>query len=92
MKLCDEAVDNGQKQIACLCAASLGAMGVAGGVVALFALLAWVSTPTPGGGIDGDHAMIAYIGVAIPLLAIAAVHVVYARQLARYAKEQQDRG
>jgi len=72
--------------------ASLGALGVAGGVVALFALLAWVSTPSPDGGIDGDHAMIAYIGIAIPLIAIAVVHLVYARQLGRYAKEQRQDG
>jgi hypothetical protein len=67
--------------------ASLGALGVTAGVVALYALIAWGSTPTPTGGIDGVHATIAYIGAGIPLLAIAVVHVVYSRQLARYAKE-----
>lgn len=68
--------------------ASLGAFGVAAGCVALFALLAWVATPTATGGIDGVHATIAYIGVAVPLAAIIAVHVVYARQLAKYAKSE----
>ncbi len=71
--------------------ASIGALLVAGGVVALYALIAWGSTPGPLGGIDGVHATIAYIGAAIPLAAIAAVHVVYARQLARYAKENSNR-
>lgn len=69
--------------------ASLGAFGVAGGCVAMYAFLAWGSTPSPTGGIDGVHAMIAYIGIAVPLLAIAAAHLVYARQLANYAKEQE---
>lgn len=68
--------------------ASLGALGVAGGCVALYAFLAWGASPTPTGGIDGVHATIAYIGIAVPVLAIAAVHVAYARQLANYAKEQ----
>lgn len=68
--------------------ASLGALGVAAGCVALFALVAWVAAPTPTGGIDAVHATIAYIGVAIPLIAIIAVHLVYARQLANYAKPE----
>lgn len=67
--------------------ASFGALLVAGGVVALYTLIAWGSTPVPTGGIDRVQATIAYIGAAIPLAAIAAVHVVFARQLARYAKE-----
>ncbi len=67
--------------------ASLGAMGVAAGCVALYALIAWAATPSPTGGIDRVHAMIAYIGVAIPVGAILAVHVAYARILAAYAKD-----
>jgi hypothetical protein len=67
--------------------ASLGALGVAGGCVALYALIAWGSTPTPTGGIDRVHAMIAYIGAAIPIGAILAVHVAYSRILAAYVKD-----
>ncbi|MEO7963293.1 MAG: hypothetical protein ABIT38_05215 [Gemmatimonadaceae bacterium] len=70
--------------------ASFGALLVAGGVVALYALIAWGSTPAKTGGIDGVHALIAYVGAAVPLLAIAAVHVVYARQLAAYAKRNRE--
>ncbi|MCC6929794.1 MAG: hypothetical protein IT359_12510 [Gemmatimonadaceae bacterium] len=66
---------------------SLGALAVAGACVALFAFLAWVSSPTPTGGIDSVQAMIAYLGMAIPIGAIIAVHVTYARILARYAKD-----
>lgn len=68
--------------------ASLGAAAVAMGCLGLFALIAWVATPTMTGGIDGAHAMISYIGVGVPMAAIVAAHLAYARILARYAKEQ----
>ncbi|MEP7383127.1 MAG: hypothetical protein ABI910_15660 [Gemmatimonadota bacterium] len=68
--------------------ASLGAMGVAAGCVALYALIAWGSTPSATGGIDGVHATIAYISAAIPIGAIVAVHVAYARILFAYAKDK----
>ena len=67
--------------------ASLGALAVAVVCVGLYALLAWVSTPTATGGIDGVHAMIAYLGIAVPIAAIVAVHVTYARVLSNYAKD-----
>lgn len=66
---------------------SLGALAVAGGCVALYAFLAWGSSPTPTGGIDSVQAMIAYIGMAVPIGAIIAVHVTYARVLSNYAKD-----
>lgn len=68
--------------------AALGARGVAVGCVALFGFMAWVVSPTPTGGIDGVQATIAYLGMGIPLAAIIAVHLVYARQLANYAKSE----
>lgn len=67
--------------------ASLGALAVAGGAAALYALIAWGATPTPTGGIDGPHSTIAYIGAAIPVAAIIAVHVTYARVLSAYARK-----
>lgn len=67
--------------------ASLGALAVAAACVGLYGLLAWVSTPTPTGGIDSVHATIAYIGIAIPIGAIIAVHVTYSRVLANYARD-----
>lgn len=67
--------------------ASRGALAVAGALVALYALVVWVAMPTATGGMDGAHAAITYIGVGIPIAAIIAVHVAYARQLAAYAKE-----
>jgi hypothetical protein len=81
----EDAMDIDMKKYAKL--ASLGALAVAAGCVGLYGLLAWVSTPSPTGGIDGVHATIAYIGIAIPIGAIIAVHVTYARVLANYAKD-----
>ena len=68
--------------------ASLGALGVSAGALALFGVIAWGSTPTPSGGINGTHAMLAYIGAGVPFAAIIAVHLVYSRQLSRYAKDK----
>jgi len=83
--LFEDAMDIDMKKHARL--ASLGAMAVAGALVALYAFVAWGSSPSPTGGMDGVHAAIAYIGAGIPILAIIAVHVAYSRQLAAYAKE-----
>jgi hypothetical protein len=69
--------------------AALGAAGVGAGALALFALLAWVSAPTATGGIDRTQAHLSWIALAVPFAAIIAAHVVYARQLMRYAGEQQ---
>lgn len=68
--------------------AALGARGVAVGCVALFAFMVWVVSPSPTGGIDGVQATIAYLGMGIPLAAIIAVHLVFARQLANYARSE----
>lgn len=68
--------------------ASFGALAVAVGLVAFYAFMVWVSMPALSGGIDSAHAMIAYIGIACPLAAIAAVHVAFYKQLSNYAKEQ----
>ncbi|MEO6446103.1 MAG: hypothetical protein ABIZ91_02415 [Gemmatimonadaceae bacterium] len=70
--------------------ASFGAMAVAVSLVALYAFMVWVSMPAPHGGIDQVHAVIAYIGIAGPLGAIAAAHVVFYRQLRDYAREHRD--
>lgn len=67
--------------------ASLGALAVAAGCVGLYALLAWVATPNATGGMDRVHAMISYIGIAVPIGAIVAVHVTYARVLSNYARD-----
>ena len=68
--------------------ASFGALAVALGLVVFYVFMVWVSMPAPLGGIDSAHAVIAYIGIACPLAAIAAVHVAFYKQLSNYAKEQ----
>jgi hypothetical protein len=71
--------------------AALGALGVAAGAVALYLVIAWGSTPSPSGGIDSTHALLAYVSAAFPFAAIIAVHVVFARQLYDHAREHNAR-
>jgi len=68
--------------------AAAGAVLVAMGCVGLYGIIAWGSTPSSTGGIDGAHSTIAYIGAAFPFLAIIAAHLVFARQLSRYGKSE----
>jgi hypothetical protein len=63
--------------------AAIGALGVAAGAIALFALLAATARPTPTGGIDPTESMVAWISIAVPVALIVAVHVAYARVLQR---------
>jgi hypothetical protein len=67
--------------------AAMGALGVAAGALALYVFMAWGARHTPTGGIDSVHAALTMISVAVPIAAVVAVHVVYARVLFRYAKE-----
>ena len=61
--------------------AALGAVGVCLGVLALYALIAFVARPVPTGGMDGTNAVLTWISVAVPVLAIIAVHIAYAKLL-----------
>ena len=61
--------------------AALGAFGVCLGILALYALVAYISTPKNTGGIDSAHAAVVYIGVGMVVVALIAVHMVLARQL-----------
>lgn len=61
--------------------AGLGALSVCLGLVAVYGLIAFISTPRATGGIDWAHATIVYIGVGLVILALIAVHVVLGRQL-----------
>ncbi|HEX6053436.1 MAG TPA: hypothetical protein VFZ21_29410 [Gemmatimonadaceae bacterium] len=61
--------------------AALGAVGVAIGVVGLYALVSFISRPTPTGGIDRTHAVLTWISLAVPALAIIAAHLAYAKVL-----------
>lgn len=66
--------------------AGLGALAVAGGVLALYLLVAFASRHTASGGIDWTNAVLAWIGAGIPAAAVMAVHLVYARVLLRASR------
>ena len=66
--------------------AALGAVGVSIGVLGLYALIALGSVPSATGGIDRTHAVITWIGAAIPAAAIIAAHLAYAKVLWNEAK------
>jgi len=61
---------------------ALGGVGVALGLVALYLFLGWVSWSRPiTGGMDSTHQTVAWISMLIPVLAIVAVHLVFAKIL-----------
>lgn len=67
--------------------AAMGALGVCAGSLALFLFVALNTRPVPLGGIDQTHAILSWISLAIPFSLIIGAHLVYARVLAKYAKE-----
>lgn len=68
--------------------ASLGAIGVCLGVAAVYALIVYISLPTPTGGVNPVTFAVTAISVAGPVLALIAVHLVVARQLVAASKDQ----
>lgn len=61
---------------------ALGAAAVALGLVAVYAFLCWVSwSRTITGGMDRIHQNVAWLSMFIPVLAIAAVHLTFAKVL-----------
>lgn len=61
---------------------ALGAVGVAVGLLALYLVLCWVSWSRPiTGGMDKISQDVAWISIFIPVLAIAAVHLTFAKVL-----------
>jgi hypothetical protein len=67
--------------------AALGALGVGAGALGLYLLIAYGSRSSALGGIDRTQAAITWIALAIPIALVVAAHLVYARILLRYAKE-----
>lgn len=60
---------------------ALGAVGASFGLVAVFALLVYVTIPRANGGIDGTSAAITWISVAGVIVALVAVHLLIAHRL-----------
>jgi hypothetical protein len=61
--------------------AALGAYAVTAGLVAVYAGVVALVWPVRTGGMNSTMAWITSIAAFIPVLALAAVHIVFARQL-----------
>jgi hypothetical protein len=68
--------------------AGFGALGVSAGAFALWLLTVYVSRPVPGGGIDATHFILSVMSVGVICAAVIGIHLVFARQLFRYAKDE----
>jgi len=63
--------------------AALGAVGVSAGVLALYALIIFITLPGRSGGIDPTLAELTWISVGAVVLVVIAIHLVFARVLWR---------
>jgi hypothetical protein len=61
--------------------AAIGAYVVTGGLFAVYAGVVALTRTVPTGGMNPAVSVITWICVFIPVLALAAVHIVFARQL-----------
>jgi hypothetical protein len=68
--------------------AGLGAFAAAGGILAIYLLLVFITIPRPRtAGIDATNAALTWISVGVIILALVVPHVVYARILLARARE-----
>ncbi|MGH7710792.1 MAG: hypothetical protein ACREOG_05885 [Gemmatimonadaceae bacterium] len=67
--------------------AALGALAVSGAAFALWLFTLYITRPRAGGGIDSTHYILGVMAVGVICAAVIAVHLVFARQLFRYAKD-----
>jgi hypothetical protein len=68
--------------------AGLGAFAAAGGILALFALLVYITIPRPStGGIDWPNALLTWISVGLIVLALLVPHLIYGRILLQEARQ-----
>jgi hypothetical protein len=70
--------------------AALGAFAAAAGLALLFLLLAYVSRPTPRGGIDSVNAIVTWISLGGMFAALIGAHVLIGRRLLQMAKGAQE--
>lgn len=61
--------------------AAFGAFGAVAFFLAIYVLIAVASVPRHTGGIDWIEAMVTWISVGIAVLALVALHIVFARAL-----------
>jgi hypothetical protein len=61
--------------------AALGAYAACAGFVALYAFVAFISRPTPTGGIMIGQSVVVWISLFLVLVALIGLHVVLAKQL-----------
>lgn len=66
--------------------AAFGALAVSAGAFGLWLLTLFITRPAASGGIDSTHYVLSVMAVGIICAAVIAVHLVFARQLLRYAK------
>jgi len=65
--------------------AALGAFAAGAGLALLYLLLAYISRPTPRGGIDTINAVVTWISLGGMFLALIGAHVVMGRRLLELA-------
>jgi hypothetical protein len=61
--------------------AALGAYGACGAFIALFAYVAFISRPTPTGGIMMGLSVVTWISLALVVAALIGVHMLVGKQL-----------
>ena len=66
--------------------AGFGAFGACAGLLALYALLVFITRPAARGGIDPINAAVAWIALGGLFAALIVVHVAIGRQLLRLAE------
>ena len=66
--------------------AGLGAFAACGGLVAVFALVAWGSRHTALGGMMSTLSIVTWISIGLVVLALIAVHVYLGKQLLELAR------
>jgi hypothetical protein len=66
--------------------AGLGAFGASAGLLALFALLVFLTRPVPRGGIDTTTAAVAWISLGGLFVALILVHLMIGRRLLLLAR------
>jgi hypothetical protein len=71
--------------------AGLGALAAAGGILAIYALLVFITIPRPRtAGIDMTNGVLTWISVGLVILALVIPHVVFGRILLSEAKTGRD--